>query len=91
VTAAGNYRILARWPALPGLANNAGYSVTLPNGEESGSCVDGPRLARSFFESRWRFGLLQSCVRPVDAVGMTAGPDGILGSGPNQSGGLAAL
>lgn len=38
-----------------------------------------PGLQR-FFESQWRFGQLQSCVRPVDVVGMTAGPDGILGS-----------
>ena len=30
----------------------------------------------------WRFGRVQSCVRPVDAVQMTAGLDGFRGSGP---------
>ena len=32
----------------------------------------------------WRDGQVQSYVRPLDAVHMTAGPDGVRGSGPNQ-------
>ncbi len=31
---------------------------------------------------RWRGGRVQSCVRPVDAVIVTAGLDGFRGSGP---------
>jgi hypothetical protein len=42
-----------------------------------------PPSRKSFFdEARWK--RLQSCVRPIDAVGMTAGPDGFRGSRPNQ-------
>ncbi len=36
----------------------------------------------------WRFGRVQSCVRPVDAVYMTAGLDGFRGSGPTLLCGL---
>ncbi len=48
-----------------------------------GSCVDGSPLARvnlTFVQ----IGRVQSCVRPVDAVLMTAGPNAIRGSGPNH-------
>jgi hypothetical protein len=44
------------------------------------SCVDGFRVARILL--LWRFGRVQSCVRPVDAVFRTAGLDGFRGSGP---------
>jgi hypothetical protein len=40
------------------------------------ACVDGPRLTRvdvAFYGVR---GCLRSCVRPLNAVVMTAGPDG---------------
>ena len=36
----------------------------------------------------WRFGRVQSCVRPVDAMHMTAGLDGFRGSGPTLLCGL---
>lgn len=35
-------------------------------------------------------GRVRSCIRPVDAALMTAGPDGVRGSAPNQRGGLCA-
>jgi len=51
--------------------------------EPWGSCVDGPRGARDLLT--WeRGGRVHSCVRPVDAVFMTAGHDEVRGSGPNQ-------
>ena len=46
------------------------------------SSVDGSRIARGDLRV-WRFGRVQSSVRPVDAVGdMTAGLDGIRELGP---------
>jgi hypothetical protein len=42
------------------------------------SCVDGSRIARINLMV-WRGGRVQSCVRPVAAVHMTAGPDGMHG------------
>ena len=51
--------------------------------ERWGSCVDGPRSARTLLPLR-QDGRVQSCVRPVDAVLMTAGPDEVRGPGPNQ-------
>ena len=42
------------------------------------SCVDGSRIARVDLMV-WRCGRVQSCVRPVAAVHMTAGPDGMHG------------
>ena len=35
-------------------------------------------------------GWVRSCIRPIDAACMTAGPDGVRGSAPNQRGGLCA-
>ncbi len=48
-----------------------------------GSCVDGSPLARVVL-TLMQAGRVQSCVRPVDAVLITAGPNAIRGSGPNQ-------
>ena len=45
------------------------------------SCVDGSCIARIYLMV-WRGGRVQSCVRPVAAVHMTAGLDGMHGSGP---------
>jgi hypothetical protein len=42
------------------------------------SCVDGSRIARVDLMV-WRGGGVQSCVRPVSAVHMTAGLDGMHG------------
>ena len=46
-------------------------------------CVDGSGLARAFFTvlQRWS---VQPCVRPFDAVHMTAGHNALRGSGPDQ-------
>src|SRR5271157_3054185 len=45
-------------------------------------CVDGSELARRIFTSQaWS---VQPCVRPVDAVHMTAGHNALRGSGPGQ-------
>jgi hypothetical protein len=45
-------------------------------------CVDGSGLARTFFTlQHWS---VQPCVRPVDAVHMTAGHNALRGSGPDQ-------
>jgi len=45
-------------------------------------CVDGSELAREIFTSRcWS---VPPCVRPVDAVHMTAGHNALRGSGPGQ-------
>src|SRR5665648_996936 len=45
-------------------------------------CVDGSRLAsQNFTSQRWS---VQPCVRPVDAVHMTAGHNALRGSGPGQ-------
>ena len=45
-------------------------------------CVDGSELARVFFTSQgWS---LQPCVRPLDAVHMTAGHNALRGSGPDR-------
>ena len=45
-------------------------------------CVDGSELARAFFTSQaWS---VQPCVRPLDAVHMTAGHNALRGSGPGQ-------
>ena len=51
------------------------------------SCVDGSRVARNDLKC-WRGGRVQSCVRPVDAVQVTAGLDGFRGSGPSLLCGL---
>ncbi len=48
-----------------------------------GSCLHGSHLARVVL-TLMQSGRVQSCVRPVDAVLMTAGPNAIRGSGPNQ-------
>src|SRR5258707_6805327 len=46
------------------------------------ACVDGSGLAREIFTSQaWT---VQPCVRPVDAVHMTAGHNALRGSGPGQ-------
>src|SRR5258705_5535094 len=46
------------------------------------SCVDGSGLAREIFTSQaWS---VQPCVRPVDAVHMTAGHNALRGSGAGQ-------
>ena len=45
------------------------------------SCVDGSRIARIDLMF-WRGGRVQSCVRPVGAVYVTAGLDGMHGEGP---------
>jgi hypothetical protein len=42
------------------------------------SCVDGSCIARVDLMV-WGGGRVQSCVRPVGAVHMTAGPDGMRG------------
>jgi len=42
------------------------------------SCVDGSRITRIDLMV-WRGGRVQSCVRPVAAVHMPAGPDGMHG------------
>jgi len=42
------------------------------------SCVDGSCIARINL-MLWRGGRVQSCVRPVGAVSVTAGPDGMHG------------
>jgi hypothetical protein len=52
----------------------------------SGSCVDGPQLARDF--SHGGSVALRSCVRPADAA-EAAGPDGNRGSRPDQTHGVA--
>ena len=45
-------------------------------------CVDGSGLARTFFTSQaWS---VLPCVRPLDAVHMTAGHNALRGSGPGQ-------
>jgi hypothetical protein len=46
-------------------------------------CVDGSELARAFFTvlQHWS---VQPCVRPLDAVHMTAGHNALRGSGPGQ-------
>ena len=47
-----------------------------------GPCVDGSELARRIFTSQvWS---VQPCVRPLDAVHMTAGHNALRGSGPGQ-------
>jgi hypothetical protein len=51
------------------------------------TCVDGPRLARTFSRV-WAAGRLRSCVRPVIAA-PAAGPDGFRGSRPDQARGVA--
>jgi len=46
------------------------------------TCVDGSVLARAFFTfAAWS---VQPCVRPLDAVHMTAGHNALRGSGPGQ-------
>jgi hypothetical protein len=45
------------------------------------SCVDGSHIARIDLMLR-RGGRVQSCVRPVTEVVVTAGPDGMHGQGP---------
>ena len=46
-------------------------------------CVDGSELARRIFTSQtWS---VQPCVRPLDAVHMTAGHNALRGSGPGQN------
>jgi hypothetical protein len=45
-------------------------------------CVDGSELARIF--SRLQHWSVRPCVRPVDAVHMTAGHNALRGSGPGQ-------
>jgi hypothetical protein len=46
-------------------------------------CVDGSVLARAFFTfAAWS---VQPCVRPLDAVHMTAGHNALRGSGPGQN------
>jgi len=47
------------------------------------ACVDGSHLAREKLKLL-QVGRMQSCVRPVCAVFITAGPNAIRGSGPNQ-------
>jgi hypothetical protein len=45
-------------------------------------CVDGSELARRIFTSQaWS---VQPCVRPLDAVHMTAGHNALRGSGPGH-------
>lgn len=51
------------------------------------ACVDGSLFARTFL-MHWRFGRVQSCVRPVNAVFDTAGLDGFRGLGPILLNGL---
>jgi hypothetical protein len=47
-----------------------------------GPCVDGSELARRIFTLQaWS---VQPCVRPLNAVHMTAGPNALRGSGPGQ-------
>jgi len=50
----------------------------------NGSCVDGAHGSRDFFGFLLAVGC-KSCVRPVCAVLMTAGPDVIRRSGPYQN------
>jgi len=50
---------------------------------QSGSCVDGSGLART--SSRLQHWSVQPCVRPFDAVHMTAGHNALRGSGPDQT------
>jgi hypothetical protein len=46
-------------------------------------CVDGSLLARTFFTfAAWS---VRPCVRPIDAVHMTAGHNALRGSGPGQN------
>jgi hypothetical protein len=47
------------------------------------SCVDGPFDARGKIGDA-AFGRVRSCVRPVDAAPMAAGPDEVRRSDPNQ-------
>ena len=46
-------------------------------------CVDGSGLARAFFTALQHWSL-QPCVRPFDAVHLTAGHNALRGSGPYQ-------
>lgn len=52
--------------------------------------MDGPRVARENW-TLWRCGRVRSCVRPVGAVGTTAGPDEVCETGPDQNCALSAL
>jgi hypothetical protein len=56
-------------------------SETLPQVDDV-PCVDGSELARRIFTSQaWS---VQPCVRPLDAVHMTAGHNALRGSGPGH-------
>jgi hypothetical protein len=61
-------------------------AVQIDNQQEDrfASCVDGAHGSRDFFGFLLAVGC-KSCVRPVCAVLMTAGPDVIRRSGPNQN------
>src|SRR5258708_1986276 len=62
-------------PSRRGVVVSDGFVCFVP-------CVDGSVLARTFFTSQvWSE---QPCVRPIDAVHMTAGHNALRGSGPGQ-------
>jgi len=62
--------------------NGSNGSEFLAPEREVAPCVDGSELARKNFTSQdWS---VQPCVRPVDAVHMTAGHNALRGSGPGQ-------
>ena len=64
-----------KYPQLLPDQRNAAHGAKVP-------CVDGSTLARTFCTSQvWSE---QPCVRPVDAVHMTAGHNALRGSGPGQ-------
>jgi hypothetical protein len=44
----------------------------------------GRPLRRKKKLTRWRLGRVQSCIRPVDAAQLTAGPDEVRGPAPHH-------
>ena len=71
--------LLSPMAALPRITDSSQTSRWVRNVP----CVDGSGLARAFFTvlQHWS---VQPCVRPFDAVHMTAGHNALRGSGPDQ-------
>jgi RHS repeat-associated protein len=88
VATPGDYRILARWPSLPGLANNAKYSITLPGGVSSvvmNQSADGGtwRLLKSVTlaaNDNWKVELSDQASGPVAADAIAIVPAAALGA-----------
>ena len=73
---------MGHWRTLSPLAAKKRTCWTLAVNVRLVPCVDGSRLASQNFTSQhWS---VQPCVRPVDAVHMTAGHNALRGSGPGQ-------